>query len=80
MVEYVLCQHFQEESVVHPPRLVTGHDLINVFGMNPGPKIGEILEAVREAQASGEVTTRQESLSFIEQALASPFLEREEEN
>ncbi len=71
MVEYVLSQRFQEESVVVPPKLVDGHDLINIFGMRPGPKIGKILEAVREAQAAGELTTRQEALSYIDRLLTS---------
>ncbi|MFC2017024.1 CCA tRNA nucleotidyltransferase [Chloroflexota bacterium] len=70
MVEYILAQRFQEESLVIPPKLVDGHDLINIFGMSPGPKIGEFLEAVREAQASGEVTSRQETLSYIREHLA----------
>ena len=65
MVEYVLSQRFEQESIARPLKLVDGHDLINIFGMSPGPKIGEVLEAVREAQASGEVTTRQEALAYI---------------
>jgi poly(A) polymerase len=68
-VEYVLTQRFQEEKLITPPKLVDGHDLINIFGLSPGPKIGEILESVREAQASGEVTTRQEALSYIREYL-----------
>jgi len=40
--------------------------------MSPGPKIGEFLEAVREAQASGEVATREEALSYIDRLLTSP--------
>ena len=40
--------------------------------MSPGPKVGEVLEAVREAQASGEVATRQEALSFIDRLVTSP--------
>ncbi len=71
VVEYVLSQRFEQESIARPPKLIDGHDLINNFGMNPGPEIGEILEAVREAQASGEVTTRQEALSFISRSLTS---------
>jgi len=71
LVEYVLAQHFQEEELVTPPKLVDGHDLINIFGMSPGPKIGEFLEQVREAQASGEVTTKAEALSYIRQRLAT---------
>ena len=72
MVKYVLSQRFEQESVVSPPKLIDGHDLINVLGINQGPKIGELLEAVREAQASGELTTREEALSYIERLLTSP--------
>ncbi len=71
LVEYILSQRFQEESVVVPPKLVDGHDLINIFGMSPGPKIGELLEAVREAQASGELATREEALAYIRRQLVT---------
>ncbi len=64
VVEYVLSQRFEQVSIACPPKLVDGHDIINIFGMSPGPKIGEILEAVREAQASGEVTTREKALAY----------------
>jgi len=75
----VLSRRFQEESLARPPKLVDGHDLINIFAMSPGPKIGEVLETVREAQASGEVTTREEALSFIDGLLTSPHTLVEEE-
>ena len=52
-----------------PPKLIDGHDLINIFGRSPGPKIGELLEAVRETQAAGEITTREQALSYIRQHL-----------
>jgi poly(A) polymerase len=65
MVEYVLAQHFEQERLVVPPKLLNGHDIINIFGLSPGPKIGKLLEAVREAQASGEIATREEALTFI---------------
>jgi len=71
MVEYVLSQHFQEGSLVVPPKLVDGHDLINIFGMSPGPRIGQLLEAVREAQAAGELTSRQEALAYVRERLAT---------
>jgi len=71
MVEYVLAQHFEQDRLVVPPKLVDGHDLIKSFGISPGPKIGQLLEAVREAQASGEVTTREEALSYIRERLAT---------
>ena len=71
MVKYVLAQHFEQERLVVPAKLVDGHDLINIFGMSPGPKIGEVLEAVREAQASGELASKEDALSYIREHLLS---------
>ena len=71
MVDYVLCQHLQEEDIACPPKLISGHDLINIFAMNPGPEMGVILEAVREAQVSGEVATRQQALDYARDCLLS---------
>ena len=69
VVEYVLEQHLEQERVTTPPKLVSGHDIINTFGLNPGPKIGKLLEAVREAQASGEIASREEALAYIREHL-----------
>ena len=40
------------------------------FGLRPGPRIGELLEAVREAQISGEIADREEALAFVSRKLA----------
>jgi len=71
MVEYVLTERLKEESVVTPPKLVDGHDLLNIFNLSPGPKVGELLEAVREAQASGELASREEALAYIRRQLVT---------
>ena len=73
LVDYVIGQRFEQESITRPPRLVDGHDLINIFDMRPGPKIGEILETVHEAQASEELTTREDALFFIDRLLTSSY-------
>ncbi len=75
-VEYVLAQRLQPESTVVPPKLVDGHDLINTFGMSPGPEIGELLEAVREAQAVGDIGSREEALFYIRERLLSKGVKR----
>lgn len=72
-----VCRHLLEqrlehtEEAVYPPRLLDGHDLIREFGLAPGPQIGQLLAAVREAQACGEIHTRQEALDFIKERLKS---------
>ena len=85
MVNYVLTWHFQQEELPAPPKLVDGHDLIDIFGMSPGPEVGQLLEAIREAQAAGELTTREKALFYIKDYLQTsphlyPLLEREGED
>jgi poly(A) polymerase len=69
MTEYVLNRHLEEESLSRPPKLIDGHDVMSTFRLSPGPKIGELLEALREAQAAGEVTDKQEALQYVTQLL-----------
>ena len=72
LVEYILSQHLAEGRLTQPLKLIDGHDLINIFGLSPGPEIGKLLEAVREAQAAGEVTAKEEALAYINHLLAHP--------
>jgi len=65
-VAQTLLAHWFErhEETVAPPPLITGDDLMDELGLEPGPEIGRLLEAVREAQAAGEVTTPEEALAL----------------
>jgi putative nucleotidyltransferase with HDIG domain len=58
------------EKVVTLPKLVDGSMLMRELELAPGPRVGELLEAIQEAQADGQVTTRAEAL-----ALANKMLE-----
>ena len=71
LVEYVIGKNSEKETVIDPPKIVDGYDIMKYFEVNPGPQIGEVLEAVREAQASGDITSRAEALSYIEKLLKS---------
>lgn len=68
-VEYVLARREEEETIVSPPKLVDGHDLMKTFDLKPGPRIGEILDAVREAQGAGEINNRDEAMAFAQRHL-----------
>ena len=46
-------------------RLVDGHDLMGIFGLEPGPALGRLLEVVEEAQGIGEIKTRVEALALV---------------
>jgi tRNA nucleotidyltransferase/poly(A) polymerase len=46
--------------------LVTGDDLIRM-GMQPGPRFREVLEEIKEKQAEGTITNRDEALEYLKQ-------------
>jgi poly(A) polymerase len=58
-------QEFANEPIIPPP-LVRGDDLITL-GLKPGPKFGEILEAVETRQLEGALHTREEALEWVKQ-------------
>jgi hypothetical protein len=61
----------KREEIVSPPRLLDGNDLITELGLEPGRIIGQLLEAIREAQAMGEVATREQAVQFAQDWLAA---------
>lgn len=56
-------------EIVSPTPLLNGHDLMQALHLSPGPKVGELLEAIREAQATGEVKTLEEALALARKRL-----------
>jgi tRNA nucleotidyltransferase/poly(A) polymerase len=63
-----LLQVYWEETdqQVSPSPYLNGKELIQYFKLRPGPLIGELLEALRESQATGEIRDRDEALQFIQ--------------
>ena len=57
---------FEEKKINYPPLLITGHDVM-ALGYPSGPRIGEILNFVREKQIGGEIKTREEALEVLKE-------------
>jgi tRNA nucleotidyltransferase (CCA-adding enzyme) len=57
-------------ETVAPPQIIDGNDLMRELDLKPGKQIGELLEAIREAQAMGEVSTREQALELARKKLA----------
>jgi poly(A) polymerase len=51
-------------------RLLDGKALMQALDLAPGPRVGEVLVALDEAQALGEVSTRDEALTMARSLLA----------
>jgi tRNA nucleotidyltransferase/poly(A) polymerase len=60
--------YYQSEQLVRPPALINGDDVL-AAGVSQGKRVGELLEAVREAQVEGKVSSREEALEFVKKSL-----------
>ncbi len=66
---------FEQETFAQQEkkRLVSGKDLIEIFGLEPGPLFKELLEAVEEARAEGQIKNRDEAISFLAHLIRKKF-------
>lgn len=59
-------QYFERfTESVQPEPLLNGREVMDTLGIEQGPEVGRIMDALREAQAAGEVTTRDEAVQLI---------------
>ena len=70
-VARILLENYWEkrEETVAPPRLLDGNDLIRELNLQPGRIIGQLLEAIREGQATGKAGTREQALDLAREEL-----------
>ena len=69
MVRYILKKKAEGENLPPPTKLLDGHDIINLFKLSPGPQVGNLLEAIKEARATGEISTRQKAVDLVKKIL-----------
>lgn len=62
LMAYILNATFETPAA---PRLITGSDVMGEFAIGPGPLVGKLLDAVTEAQAAGEVETRDDAIRLV---------------
>lgn len=47
------------------PKLLSGNDVMTILNIKPSPQLGEIMNALHEAQISGDVATKEDAVKFI---------------
>lgn len=70
VVSTLMGAYFEGDEIVAPPTIIDGHQLMSALGLEPGPEIGRLLEAIREAQATGEICSAEDALELAKKLLA----------
>lgn len=64
--QQLLAAYFDEyEDLVAVQPLLSGREIIGLTGIEPGPLVGELIERLKEAQASGHVRDREGAVRYL---------------
>lgn len=47
------------------PKLLDGNEVMTILNLSPSPKLGEIMDALHEAQINGDVLTKEHAVEFV---------------
>jgi tRNA nucleotidyltransferase (CCA-adding enzyme) len=64
-VERYISVYLRNLNCIQP--ILAGEDLLRL-GIQPGPRVGEILQVLREARMDGWITTRQDEVNLVKKA------------
>lgn len=55
----------KKDSLAPLPKLINGREIMEILNIKPSPKLGEIINAINEAQLNGDITTHDEAVNYI---------------
>lgn len=55
----------KKDSLAPLPKLIDGREIMQILNIKPSPKLGEIINAINEAQLNGDITTHDEAVNYI---------------
>lgn len=68
-VRLLLTRYIRERESIVPPRLIQSEELMRRLQLEPGPLVGQLLEAIAEAQAEEKLHSKYEVIWFAEEKL-----------
>ena len=55
----------KKDTLAPLPKLIDGREIMEILNIKPSPKLGEIINAINEAQLNGDITTHEEAVNYI---------------
>lgn len=71
VVNVLLTRYIRERDSILPPRLLSPEELMRRLKLDPGPLVGQLLEAIAEAQSEGTISSKEEALWLAEERLST---------
>lgn len=74
-VEQLIIKYCRDFKAAISRRLLSGEDLIRIFGLSPGPQFRSILSMIEEAQLENRIHTREEAIKLVNDAFQTARIE-----
>ncbi len=71
VVSLLLTRYIRERDSILPPRLLSPEELMRRLKLEPGPLVGQLLDAIAEAQSEGTIHSKEEALWLAEERLST---------
>ena len=55
----------KKDSLTPLPKLLDGREIMTLLNIKPSPKLGEIIDVLKESQLNGDITTYEEAKDFV---------------
>ena len=66
LLNKLLCFYLESKKTLKPlPKLLDGNEVMSILDIKPSRQLGEIMEALNEAQISGDVLTKEDAIAFV---------------
>ena len=65
-LEKLLNFYLEKRDTMKPlPKLIDGNEVMQIKKIKQSPLLGEILNALKEAQLNGDINTKEEAIDFV---------------
>ena len=61
----------QKSEIKEPVKLIDGNEIMETFSIPSGPQIGILLNTIQEAQAIGDIDSKEQALNLVKANLNS---------
>ena len=65
-LDKLLCFYLEKRENLKPlPKLLDGLEIMEIKGIKQSPELGKIINALKEAQINGDITSKEEAIDFV---------------
>ena len=55
----------KKDTLAPLPKLIDGREIMEILNIKPSPKLGEIINAINEAQLNGDISTHEDAVKMV---------------